>query len=145
MTGWRIGFAVGNADLVSGLKQVKSNVDSGQFNAIQEAAIAALESDQSCVKDMQKIYTERRDVLVSGLRRLGIQAPLPKATFYVWTPVPAGHTSQGFSSLLMEKAGIVVTPGNGFGGPGEGYVRMALTVPVDRLKEVIARLEKVLT
>ena len=145
MTGWRIGFAIGHPDLVAGLKQVKSNVDSGQFNAIQHAAVAALESDQSCVKDMQGVYAERRDALVSGLRRLRIQAPSPKATFYVWMPVPSGHTSQGFSSLLMERAGIVVTPGNGFGAPGEGYIRMALTVPTDRLKEAVARLEKVLT
>lgn len=144
MTGWRIGFAVGNANLVAGLKKVKSNVDSGQFNAVQEAGIAALESDQSCVEEMRRIYQERRDVLVSGLRSLGLNAPSPKATFYVWLPVPTGYTSQTFSSLLLEKAGIVCTPGNGFGAPGEGYVRMALTVSAERFKEVIERLKGIL-
>lgn len=144
MTGWRIGFAIGHPDLIAGLKKVKSNVDSGQFNAIQEAAIAALQSDQSFINEMRKIYSERRDTLVNGLRGLGIDTPYPKATFYVWTPVPKGHTSQSFSGLLLEKAGIVCTPGNGFGAPGEGYVRMALTVPVERLNEAIERLKKVL-
>jgi LL-diaminopimelate aminotransferase len=144
MTGWRIGFAIGHPDLIAGLKKVKSNVDSGQFNAVQEAAIAALKSDQSFIDEMRKVYSGRRDTLVNGLRRMGINAPFPKATFYVWVPVPKGYTSQSFSGLLLEKAGIVCTPGNGFGAPGEGYVRMALTVGVERLKEVLSRLEKVL-
>ncbi len=144
MTGWRIGFAVGNPELVGALKKVKSNVDSGQFEAVQEAAVAALESDQSCVAEMRRIYTERRDILVSGLRSLGLDAPYPKATFYVWAPVPQGYSSQEFSSLLLEKAGIVCTPGNGFGEPGEGFVRMALTVPAERLKEAVERIKSVL-
>ena len=140
MTGWRIGFAAGHPELTGGLRQIKSNVDSGQFEAVQEAAIAALASDQSCVRAMQKVYTERRDTLVSGLRELGLEAPFPKATFYVWIPVPEGHTSTGFSSLLLEEAGIVCTPGNGFGEPGEGYVRMALTVARERMEEVVDRI-----
>ena len=144
MTGWRIGFAVGNKDLIGALAKVKGNVDSGQFEAIQEAAIAALESDQSCVKEMQKLYTERRDVLVNGLRSIGLEAPMPKATFYVWTKVPQGHDSASFCSLLLEKAGIVCTPGNGFGDPGEGYVRFALTVPKERLEEAVSRMKEVL-
>ncbi len=144
MTGWRIGFAAGNPELVAALRQVKSNVDSGQFEAIQEAAIAALDSDQSCVREMQQIYTERRDVIVAGLREIGIDAPSPKATFYIWTPVPKGYSSQEFSSLLLEKAGIVCTPGNGFGEPGEGYIRIALTVSKERLKEAVDRLKKIL-
>jgi len=144
MTGWRIGFAVGNTDLIGALAQVKSNVDSGQFEAIQEAAIAALESDQSCVREMREIYSERRDILVSGLRDLGLDTPFPKATFYVWTPVPKGYTSQDFSTLLLEKAGIVCTPGNGFGNSGEGYVRMALTVSKERMEEVVERLREIL-
>jgi LL-diaminopimelate aminotransferase len=144
MTGWRIGFAIGNPDLVAAMGQVKSNMDSGQFNAIQEAAIAALESDQSCISEMQAIYTARRDVLVSGLRKLGLDAHYPKATFYVWAHVPKGYTSQEFCALLLEKGGIVCTPGNGFGEPGEGYFRMALTVSRDRLGEVIERLGKIL-
>ncbi len=144
MTGWRIGFTIGNPALVGLLKQVKSNIDSGQFEAVQEAAIAALESDQSYVEEMRRIYTGRRDVLVNGLRGLGINAPLPSATFYIWTPVPKGYTSAEFSNLLLERAGIVCTPGNGFGAPGEGYVRMALTVPKERLEEAIQRLKSVL-
>ncbi|MGB9496580.1 MAG: LL-diaminopimelate aminotransferase [Dissulfuribacterales bacterium] len=144
MTGWRIGFAVGNPDLIAALAQVKSNIDSGQFEAVQEAGIAALESDQSCVREMQKIYTERRDILVSGLRDMGLDTPFPKATFYIWTPVPQGYTSRDFCTMLLEKAGIVCTPGSGFGDPGEGYVRMALTVSKERMKEVVERLKKIL-
>ncbi len=144
MTGWRIGFAVGHPELVGALKKVKSNVDSGQFEAVQDAAVTALDSDQSCVEEMRRIYTERRDTLVSGLRDLGLDAPYPKATFYVWTPVPDGYGSQEFSNFLLEKAGIVCTPGNGFGEPGEGFVRMALTVPADRLKLAIDRMKAVL-
>jgi LL-diaminopimelate aminotransferase len=126
------------------LVQVKSNIDSGQFEAVQEAAVAALESDQSCVREMQKTYSERRDILVSGLRELGLNTPLPKATFYIWTQVPQGYTSQNFSALLLEEGGIVCTPGNGFGESGEGYVRMALTVSKERLEEVVERLKKIL-
>ncbi len=144
MTGWRIGFAVGNPELVAGLARAKSNLDSGQFGAVQDAAVAALESDQSAIREMRAIYTRRRDVLVKGLRALGIDAPSPKATFYVWTPVPTGHTSASFSSLLLEEAGIVCTPGNGFGDPGEGYVRMALTVSEGRLEETLSRMRGIL-
>ena len=144
MTGWRLGFAAGNPDLIAALKQVKSNVDSGQFEAVEDAAIAALESDQSFVEKMQEIYTKRRDVLLEGLLSLGIQAIKPKATFYVWIRVPDGFTSGSFSTLLLEKAGIVCTPGNGFGEPGEGYVRMALTVDEARMAEVVERLRGVL-
>ncbi len=144
MTGWRIGFVAGNPELVAAMKKVKSNVDSGQFEAVQEAACAALDSDQSCVEEMRAIYTERRDTLVEGLRSAGLDAPSPKATFYVWVPVPEGQTSAGFSSLLLEEAGIVSTPGNGFGEPGEGFVRMALTVPRERLEEAVERVRRVL-
>jgi LL-diaminopimelate aminotransferase len=93
---------------------------------------------------MQQIYTERRDILVAGLRKLGLDAPSPKATFYVWCPVPEGYDSAGFSTLLLEKAGIVCTPGNGFGDPGEGYIRMALTVSKERIEEVVERISKVI-
>ena len=144
MTGWRIGFAVGNPELVSALKKVKSNVDSGQFEAVQEAGIAALESDGSFVAKMREIYTGRRDVLVEGLRKAGLEAPTPKATFYVWFKVPDGETSASFCSRVLEKAGIVCTPGNGFGDPGEGYARMALTVDKVRLQEAIDRLKGIL-
>jgi LL-diaminopimelate aminotransferase len=142
MTGWRIGFAVGNNELIAGLKHAKSNVDSGQFNAVQEAGIAAMESDGTFVNEMKAVYTRRRDVFVNSLRDIGLNAPFPKATFYVWCPVPENFTSASFSSFALEKAGIVCTPGNGFGDPGEGYVRFALTVSEARLKEAVERLKK---
>jgi LL-diaminopimelate aminotransferase len=143
MTGWRIGFASGNDQIVGGLGQIKSNIDSGIFEAIQIAGIEALEGNQSCIDEMRRIYTERRDILVHGLRKLGLEMDLPKATFYVWIKVPAGQTSGTFAQLLLEKAGIVATPGNGFGGPGEGYIRMALTVSKDRLREAVARMAEI--
>jgi LL-diaminopimelate aminotransferase len=142
MTGWRLGFAVGNAEVIGGLGQVKSNIDSGAFNAVQKAGIVALEGDQSCVREMQRIYQERRDVLIEGLRSVGLSPFVPKATFYVWCPVPEGTTSTGFAMTLLKEAGIVTTPGNGFGEPGEGYIRMALTVPKERIKEAVERMKK---
>ncbi len=142
MTGWRIGFAVGNAGILAGLGQVKSNIDSGAFNAIQEAGIAALESDQSFVAKMQAIYQERRDVLIAGLREAGLSPIVPKATFFVWCPTPKGMASSAFTSLLLKECGIVTTPGNGFGAPGEGFVRFALTVSKERLAEAIERIKK---
>jgi LL-diaminopimelate aminotransferase len=142
MTGWRLGWACGNPELVAGLGQVKSQIDSGAFDAIQEAGIAALEGDQSFVSEMCATYQRRRDVLVEGLRKLGLEVDTPRATFYVWCPVPAGLTSAQFTMRLLEECGIVTTPGNGFGAPGEGYVRFALTVGVERLQEAVDRLAK---
>ena len=143
MTGWRIGWAAGNAEIISGLGRIKSNIDSGIFEAIQVAGIEALEGDQQSLADMSNIYTERRDVLVGGLQKLGINVEPPKATFYVWFEVPSGYTSATFAALLLEKSGIVATPGNGFGAPGEGYVRMALTVSKERLIEAVERMAAV--
>ena len=140
MTGWRIGWAAGNADIIGGLGRIKSNIDSGIFEAIQIAGIEALEGDQQCLADMREIYTERRDILVAGLKKLGINVEPPKATFYVWFEAPSGYDSSSFAALLLEKAGIVATPGNGFGDPGEGYVRMALTVSKERLQEAVERI-----
>lgn len=142
MTGWRLGFAVGNRQLLQGLGQVKSNIDSGAFNAIQMAGIAALEGNQACVKEMQQTYQERRDLLIAGLRGVGLKPTVPKATFYVWCPVPQGYTSSEFTSLLLKECGIVTTPGSGFGVPGEGFVRMALTVGKERIGEAVARIRK---
>lgn len=142
MTGWRLGFAVGHPEVIGGLGQVKSNIDSGAFNAVQKAGIAALEGDQSCVMEMQRIYQERRDVLVEGLRAVGLNPYVPKATFYVWCPVPEGTTSTGFAMKLLKESGIVTTPGNGFGEPGEGYIRMALTVSKERIAEAVERMKK---
>jgi LL-diaminopimelate aminotransferase len=137
MTGWRIGMAVGNAEILAGLGRVKTNVDSGVFNAVQRAAITALSGPQDCVKDACRIYQERRDVLISGLRDLGFDLPSPKATFYVWLPV---QDCMAFSARLLNEAGIVATPGIGFGASGEGYVRFALTRPVTRIREALERM-----
>ncbi|HEY2987782.1 MAG TPA: LL-diaminopimelate aminotransferase [Candidatus Binatia bacterium] len=143
MTGWRIGMAVGNAELVSGLAQVKSNVDSGIFQAVQEAAIEALRLGDKVVEPSRKIFQERRDILVDGLRAAGLECEKPRATFYVWVSVPKGLTSADFTSRLLDQAGVVTTPGNGFGAPGEGYVRFTLCVDKQRLKEVTERIRQV--
>jgi LL-diaminopimelate aminotransferase len=143
MTGWRLGMAVGNAEILACLGQVKSNIDSGAFNAVQWAGITALEADQSCVSEMQKIYQDRRDALITGLRKIGLSPEMPKATFYVWCPVPDAYKSREFTTLLLREAGIVTTPGSGFGDPGEGYVRMALTVSKDRIEEAVSRIRKI--
>ncbi len=142
MTGWRLGFAVGNANILDGLGQVKSNIDSGAFNAVQWAGITALEGDQGCVREMQQIYQERRDAMLDGLRHVGLHPAVPKATFYIWCPTPPGYSSKAFTSLLLKEAGIVTTPGSGFGEPGEGYVRIALTVSKERIQEASARIAK---
>ncbi|MDD5585433.1 MAG: LL-diaminopimelate aminotransferase [Alphaproteobacteria bacterium] len=142
MTGWRLGFAVGNAEMIAGLGQVKSNIDSGAFNAVQYAGITAIEDDQSCVTEMQGIYEKRAHVLVDGLRGMGLEAEMPRATFYVWCPAPKGMTSKEFTALLLREAGIVTTPGSGFGEPGEGYVRFALSVSKERIAEAVARMRK---
>ncbi|MBX6423003.1 LL-diaminopimelate aminotransferase [Thermosulfurimonas sp. F29] len=140
MTGWRIGFAVGGAELVKGLVTVKNNVDSGCFQAVQEAGIAALTGPQDCVAEHRRIFDERRRVMLEGLQKLGFEVYPPKATFYLWVRVPEGYTSAEFCARLIKEAGIVVTPGNGFGEPGEGFFRIALTVGKDRLEEALGRL-----
>ncbi len=142
MTGWRLGMAVGNREVLSALGKIKSNIDSGAFNAIQIAGIAALDSDQSSVRENCAMLQERRDLLVGGLKQLGYDVELPKATFYVWLATPPGLTSMAFTTQLLEAAGIVTIPGNGLGAPGEGYVRLALTVPKERLEEALARLAR---
>lgn len=141
MAGWRIGFAVGCADLVSGLGQVKSNIDSGAFQAVQIAGITALQGDRACVENMRQTYAERRDILVAGLHSAGLSVEKPRATFYLWVETPEGYTSTGFAGLLLTEAGIVTTPGNGFGTAGEGYVRMALTVDRERIREAVERIK----
>ena len=143
MTGWRVGFAVGREEIIQALGQIKSNIDSGAFQAVQVAGIAALEDNQDCVDNMNKVYTERRDILVDGLVELGLSVEKPRATFYVWIEVPKGYNSAEFTSHLLSKGGIVVTPGNGFGEAGEGYVRMALTVDKERMKEAVERIKSI--
>jgi LL-diaminopimelate aminotransferase len=142
MTGWRLGFAVGNKDVLAGLGKVKSNLDSGVFQAIQEAGITALTLDDSVTDGLRKVYQERRDVLVPGLKRLGLDVDPPPAAFYVWVTVPKGYTSASFTEHLLEKAGIVTTPGNGFGAPGEGYIRMTVTTSKERLAEAVERIRR---
>ena len=142
MTGWRIGFACGNARILELLSKVKSNLDSGIFQAIQWAGVKALSQEQDEAKRNSKIYERRRDLLVDGLNALGWRIPKPKATFYVWAPVPPGYTSQELATKLLKEANVVVTPGNGFGPNGEGYFRMSLTLRDERIGEAIARLKK---
>ena len=142
MTGWRIGFAVGNANVLSGLGKIKTNLDSGVFQAIQEASIEALKTKDPVLENIRDIYQERRDVLYNGLKALGFELKKPKATFYLWTKVPKGFTSSGFVTHLLENTGVLGTPGNGFGAPGEGYIRFALTVSAKRMKEAVERIGK---
>ncbi len=143
MTGWRIGMAVGNADLVGGLAQAKSNLDSGIFQAIQEAGIKALELGDKIVEPSRKIYQERRDILVDGLRAVGLECEKPRATFYVWVSTPERLSSADFTAKLLEEAGVVTTPGNGFGEAGEGYVRFTVCVDKSKLKEVAERIRQI--
>ena len=143
MTGWRIGFAVGNRKAIEGLGAIKSNIDSGVFQAIQMAGIEALRGDQSCVEEMVQIYTKRRDLMVTGLRNAGFDVDLPKATFYLWIKVPEGYTSTRLATRLLDEAGLVVTPGNGFGEPGEGYFRIALTQKREKIDEAIERINAI--
>ena len=142
MTGWRIGFAVGNRDVLAGLGKIKSNLDSGVFQAVQEASITALNTDEAILSDIRKTYQERRDALYEGLKDIGIEVIRPKASFYLWAKVPKQFDSSSFVAHILDKAGVLTTPGNGFGAPGEGYVRFALTVPVGRMKEAVERLRK---
>ena len=140
MTGWRVGFACGNPALVAGLGKVKTNVDSGIFQAVQEAAIAALDGDQTPVAGMRALYRERRDLLLGALASLGLEASPMRGTFYVWVKVPRGYTSASLTAKLLQDLGVVVTPGSGFGAAGEGYIRFSLTVGTDRLTEAVERL-----
>jgi LL-diaminopimelate aminotransferase len=142
MTGWRIGFAVGNADIIFGLGKIKTNLDSGVFQAVQEAAVAAIDTDDSILAPLRDTYRARRDALYDGLRGIGMEALRPEATFYLWAKVPRGFNSESFAVHLLEEAGISATPGNGFGSAGEGYIRFALTVGVERMKEAVERMGK---
>jgi LL-diaminopimelate aminotransferase len=141
MTGWRIAFACGNAGAIRALGTVKNNLDSGQFTAIQEAAIVALESDQQCVADMCALYQRRRDLVLDALAAIGIECEAPKATIYVWAKVPAGYSSAEFTEKVLTEAHVIVTPGNGYGPDGEGYIRISLTTPDDLLLEAVRRIK----
>jgi len=140
MTGWRIGMAVGNPDLIAGMSQVKENTDSGIFNAVQYAGIAALEGPQDGTRALVSVYQRRRDLVIATLRAIGLAPDTPRATFYVWSPTPGGRGSIDFAAEVLDKAGIVITPGIGYGQHGEGFFRISLTVPDARLEEAMQRL-----
>ncbi|MGQ9532464.1 MAG: LL-diaminopimelate aminotransferase [Desulfotomaculales bacterium] len=144
MTGWRAGWAAGNAAVVDALARLKSNIDSGLFQAIQYAAIAALRGPQEGVDALRRLYQERRDLALGALRDMGWDIPPPGGTFYVWAPVPEGYTSESFAEEVLERAGVVVTPGNGYGRYGEGYFRISLTLPTERLAEALGRMKRAL-
>jgi len=140
MTGWRIGMAVGNADMVDALFRVKSNLDSGIPQAIQYAAVEALSGSQEHIAEHNAIFQRRRDKLVKVLNEIGLKARIPEATFYIWAKIPQGYTSMDFTKKLLDEAGIAVTPGIGYGKEGDGYIRFSLTIPDDRLEQGINRL-----
>ena len=147
MTGWRIGYAVGNADILKTLGKTKSYLDFGIFRAVQEAAIAALDGPQGCVQDMVKLYQERRDALVDGLNAIGWKTEKPKATFYVWSRIPLKYsalTALEFATLMLDEIGVVVSPGTGFGESGEGFVRFALVENTDRIKLALKKIKSFL-
>ena len=144
MTGWRIGFAAGNAEVLAALAQVKSNLDSGIFGAVQAAGIAALRHpDHVEVRAQTDLYRERRDIVVEGLRAAGWTVEPPKATFYVWAGTPLGLDTMSVCARVLEEQGVVLVPGGGFGPCGEGYVRIALTVDKDRMREAVARIARI--
>ncbi len=145
MTGWRIGFGVGNREILEPLWRLKSNLDSGVFEAIQRTAAAVLDGPWDFVDQMNAIYARRRDVLADALDSIGLGVEKPKATIYMWIPVPAGYTSAGFAEHVLDQAGVVITPGNGYGAAGEGFVRISLTAPDERIQEAVGRIRQSLT
>jgi len=140
MAGWRVGMAVGNRQAVEALGRVKTNVDSGIFRAIQDAAVEALTGDQSWLPGRNAVYQERRDIILAGLAAVGIHARKPEAGLYVWAPVPAGYTSADFATRLLEEVGISITPGTVFGVQGEGYMRISLGAATERIRQAMERL-----
>jgi LL-diaminopimelate aminotransferase len=142
MCGWRIGMAAGNAELIRAMAKVKENTDSGIFNPIQFAGIRALHSEEATLAAMLRLYAARRELVLASLRRIGITFTPPQGTFYLWVPVPAGMTSLEFAERLLERAGVLVAAGTAYGAGGEGYVRLSLTVPDERLREAMRRIER---
>jgi LL-diaminopimelate aminotransferase len=143
MTGWRVGFACGNEEVIRALGTIKTNIDSGIFNPVQLAAVEALDHESGTVQRMVEIYGARRDRLVSALSGLGWEVEPPKGSIYIWMAVPDGFDSVGFSTHVLERAGVFFTPGNAYGPSGEGYVRISLTVPDERMDEAVSRLKEV--
>jgi LL-diaminopimelate aminotransferase len=142
MTGWRTGFAVGNHDILEHLWRLKTNMDSGMFDALQRTSAFILNGPWDFVQEMCEVYRRRRDLLGEALTSVGMQVPKIRGTIYMWIPVPAGYTSAGFSEHVLEQAGVVVTPGSGYGPAGEGFVRLSLTTPDDRIAEAVERIER---
>nr|WP_218843254.1 LL-diaminopimelate aminotransferase [Sporosarcina sp. JAI121] len=142
MTGLRIGYVVGNKQIIKALSVLKSNTDTGQFTPIQKAAAFALNSDQSCVENHNNIYKERMAAMLEGLESIGIKVDPPNASFFIWAPVPEGYTSTEFVTNVLEQTGVILTPGNAFGPSGEGYFRISLSVPNGRLYEAINRIKR---
>jgi LL-diaminopimelate aminotransferase len=143
MTGWRVAFAAGNATAIKAFGTVKSNIDSGVFTAVQDAAIEAMLGPQE-VDELSALYQRRRDLVMDALGKIGLRAQMPKGTIYVWARVPDGDTSAGFAEKVLEEANVIVAPGNAYGPSGEGYIRISLATPDDRLEEAIARIEATL-
>ena len=142
MTGWRTAWAAGRHDVVEALGRLKSNLDSGQFQAIQYAAIKGLTGPKDSIIELRQIYNKRMNMVVEGLNKMGWSLPKPKATFYIWAHVPKGYTSASFAEEVLEKAGVIITPGNGYGQYGEGFFRISITLADERIKEGLERLEK---
>lgn len=143
MTGWRVAFAVGNPSAIKALGVVKSNIDSGVFTAVQDAAIEALLGPQE-VEELSALYQRRRDIVMPALEKIGLRAHPCKGTIFVWARVPEGYTSAGFAEKVLEEANVIIAPGNAYGPSGEGYIRISLATPDDRLEEAIARIEATL-
>jgi LL-diaminopimelate aminotransferase len=142
MTGWRCAAILGNADAIRTYWRLKTNVDSGLFEAVQLAGAAALSGPRKAVEEMNEIYTRRRDLVVETLREIGVEVQPPKGTIYVWAPVPEGHTSVSFAELVLEEAAVVVSPGSMYGPSGEGFFRISLTTPDERLTEGLERIRQ---
>lgn len=141
MTGWRVGFVCGNKDAIKALGTIKNNIDSGVFKAIQQAAVAAYNTPKEKIQKLNDMYKERKEIMEAGLKELGWNITPSKATFYLWLPVPQGFTSEEFVTLMLEKAHLVVPPGNGYGKYGEGFFRIALTKPAEVIKEALKRMK----
>jgi LL-diaminopimelate aminotransferase len=140
MTGWRVGAIVGNAEAISAYWKLKTNIDSGMFEAVQLAGVKALEDGDAIPREMSEVYARRRDLVIDALHAVGVEVEPPKATIYVWAPVPAGHSSASYCEMVLEESGVVVSPGGAYGPNGEGFFRISLTVPDERLAEAMERL-----
>ena len=142
MAGWRVGFAVGNAQIIEALNLIQDHMFVSLFIAVQHAAIAALNDNQTCVQELVERYEKRLNVFIDACNRIGWQVEAPQGSFFAWLPVPAGYTSQSFADKLLDEANVAVAPGNGFGEYGEGYIRIGLLVDEQRLEEAVERIGK---